>query len=143
MILLGIGLLLVAGCGPGKGTPVSGTLVLPDGIQLADNDGVDLTFAPQDPNIKKGGKGIVKPADKTFTANSVETTGLLPGQYKITVRITPYQGMPDSAKRGVALEPLNKKYGELEKTPLTIDIPPGPAPVSITIDLAKGTATKS
>lgn len=141
LALFSLTLLLATGCGVGKGTPVSGKLVLPQGMQLAENDSVELVFFPDDPKVKRGATGTVKPADQSFVVNTSETTGVLPGKYKISVRITPYMGAPGMDKRRLALEPLNKKF-EQATTPLTFDVPAGDA-VNLTIDLAKGTVTKS
>jgi len=142
LALFGLTLLLAVGCGVGKGTPTSGKLVLPQGVQLAETDSVEVTFFPDDPKVKRGATATVKTSDLSFTANTSETTGVLPGKYKIAVRITPYMGSPGTDKRVKALEPLNQKF-EREKTPLTFDVPAGNDTVNLTIDLAKGTVTKS
>jgi hypothetical protein len=142
VILLGIGLFLLPGCGPGKGTPVSGTVVLPPTVKLVENDSVDITFAPADPSNKRSAKANFKTSDLSFTANSVETTGILPGKYKVIVKITPYQGMPGNEERTRALDTLINKKFDQAASPLSIEIPAGSA-VSITLDLAKGTATKN
>jgi hypothetical protein len=145
LALIGLALLVVLGCGPGKGTVVSGKVVLPSGVTFEKDDQVAVTFTPDDPKLKRGaagsGQASGKVSEVTFTANTSETTGVLPGKYKIMVKITPYAGFPGSETRKKQLDDaFNKKYDTT--TTLSYEVTAGAAN-NITIDLGKGTVTKN
>jgi len=134
--LVGVVLLVSAGCGPGKGTPVSGKVVPPAGVKLADEDQIEINFVPDDPKVKRGAGGTAKPPGLTFTVAMSEGPGMLPGKYKVTVRITPYAGSPGFQERKQRLDDLlNKKFGEVGTTPLSFEVPASKDPVTVTIDL--------
>ena len=89
-------LILVSGCDSGKGVTVSGKLILPRNMKLAETDSVSVTFIPED-NAKAGGAvATVNPSTLTFD------TAVKPGKYKVAVTVQPYAGTPDSDKRGRA-----------------------------------------
>ncbi len=124
-------------CAAGCGTPtvsVSGKLVLPPNVKLAESDSVGINFRPENP-AHTASVGIFNAADQTFVANN-----LAPGKYKIGVQITPYAGQQGNDKRAAALAPLNQNFN-ISATKLTYDVT-SESKQSITIDLAKGTVTK-
>jgi hypothetical protein len=143
LALFGVALLFVTGCGSGKGAPVSGKVVLPNSIKLVDTAGsedrIEVIFVPDDPK-KKGTTATAKPPGLTFTANTPETTGVLPGKYKIAVNVSPYMGGPGSQERKQRLDDLINKQYAADTTKLTYEVTAGPQ--TITIDLTKGTVTK-
>ena len=121
----------LAGC-TDKTTSVSGKLILPNDISVAENDSVTIVFMPE-----KDGKtiaGLYSPAEKTFTAKEIA-----PGSYKITVRIVPYPGK-DSDKRKATYERFNKSH-DREGTKLKYEFTAEPSQ-SITIDADKDAVTK-
>jgi hypothetical protein len=140
LALFGLVLLLSTGCGPGKGAPVSGKVILGPAFKVADEDSVEVSFIPDDPKVKRGATAIAKPPGLTFTANTTETTGVLPGKYKIAVKVTPYMGSPGSGDRKQLFDDkINKQFGALD-TKMTYEVTAGTQ--SVTIDLTKGTVTK-
>jgi hypothetical protein len=136
----GVVLFLAAGCGPSKGAPVTGKVVLPANLKPADEDSVEVSFFPDDGKNKRGATAMAKPPGLTFTANSSETKGVLPGKYKIAVKVTPYMGSPGSQDRKLKFDDAINKAYDATSTKLTYEVAPGAQ--SITIDLTKGTVTK-
>jgi len=145
LALFGVAL-LVAGCGPGKGAPVSAKVVLPPGLSLANNDQIEVTLVPDDPKVKRGASGRAEGTDKATEVvvsaiNTSETTGVLPGKYKVAVRVTPYAGGQGSENRKRAFEDtINKKFAT-DTTPLTYEVTGDTN--NISIDLGKRTVTKN
>src|SRR5262245_15945875 len=89
----GLFVVLLAGCGSSaKPVTVTGKLVLPKQVKLAETDSVIVTFTPEEAT-KPGGTGTVNPKDLTFTAS------VPPGKYKVSVTFQPYAGEKDSAQR--------------------------------------------
>src|SRR5262249_4370810 len=100
-----------------------------------------LTFVPED-SKKAGATAVAKAPELTFTANSGQAVGVLPGKYKITAKISAYMGqMGAEDKRGQAFEIYNRSY-EAMTTPLNFEVTAG-GPINLTIDLDKGTVTKN
>ncbi len=132
-----------AGCGgPGKGTPLSGKVVLPKDLKLQKEDSVSITFVPDGGDTTRAATAKLNAEDMTFTANTSETTGVLPGKYKITVSITPYPGTSGSETRVRQFnDGINKQFNDAQ-TKLSYEVTAG-GPNTITIDLAKGTVTKN
>lgn len=126
-------LLGLAGCGAGGGT-IKGTLVLPPNVKLEESDNVQVAFNPE------SGKDSPPPAIFTLSTMSFESKRVLPGTYKVSVMLQPYQGSPDAAKRKPLLDSLNDKYGP-GNTKLTYQAT-NEGQQSVTIDLVKGTVTK-
>jgi hypothetical protein len=145
LALCGAVLLSLTGCSPPKGTLVSGTLILPKGASFEKDDSVEITFRPEGDAKSAIGSAIAteKSSSVTFTAKTAGiATGVLPGKYKIGVKITPYLGMPNSRDRKrIFDEGLNKKY-EVSKSPLTCEVT-GDSQNEFTIDLDKGTVKKN
>jgi len=138
---LGLALLLaVTGCGGTAPVPVKGKLVLPQGYNLVETDNVQITFQPED-ETGRGGTAEVNAKDGTFVANSASRKGVIPGKYKIAVKITPYPGMKESKERQPAFDTLNKSF-DVAKSKLSCEIAPG-AEQTLTIDLGKGAVTKN
>jgi len=142
---LAVLVLVSAGCGPGKGTPTSGKVVLPKGLSFEKDDSVEIGFVPDDPKVKRGATATVAATGGSEVAfsnmNSAETTGVLPGKYKVTVKVTPYMGGPGSQGRKQKFDDaVNKKY-EVSTTKLTYEVAAG-ADQKVNIDLQAGTITK-
>jgi hypothetical protein len=127
------GLLFVAGC-PQRTVNLSGKLVLPAKVSLADNDSVTIALAPESEGGKAGVASCSK-ADMAFTIKDIT-----PGKYKISVSINTYPGEKDK-NRPELFKPLNAKYGNPKTTPLNFEAT-GDGNQSITVDLDKGTVTK-
>ncbi len=134
---------LSTGCGgPGKGIPVSGKLVLPKNLKLQKDDSVSIMFVPDGGDVTRSASGKFNADDLTFVADTSETTGVLPGKYKITITITPYQGTPGSEARVRQInDGINKQFDET-MTKLSYEVTSG-GPNNITIDLEKKTVTKN
>jgi hypothetical protein len=121
------------GCGGGaQQKKLTGKVILPTNIKVVENDGINLTFAP-DP---KGTTVVaeVSPKDLTFS------TQIPPGKYKVAVEITPYPGEKDSEKRATAFEKFNEKYGS-SVSPLSYEVT-ADASQNITVDLAQNRVAK-
>jgi hypothetical protein len=128
-------LVCAAGCGE-KTATVSGKLVLPASAKLVDTDSVTVSFLPVDAS-KKAPITTYTPGDKSFTSKEVQT-----GKYKISVTVTPYPGEKDSPRRTPLFENINKAY-QGNATKLEYELTTDPLQQSITVDLDKGTVTKS
>jgi len=139
LLSLSVGIFLVAGCGPGKGAPVSGKIVFPPNVKLESSDTIQLSFMPEDSKMP-GTNAKVNASDQTFTLNTVGMNGVMPGKYKVTIGIAPYPGMPENKERTPAFEPLNKAY-DVRNSKLACEVTAG-AENKFTIDLTKGTITK-
>ena len=131
LVPVGLGLLFVAGCSE-RTVNVSGKLVLPSKVKIVESDSVTVQFIP-DGDKGKAAFASVSKSEQTFTVKDI-----VAGKYKITVSITPY---PDQKKRIPLLEPINTKY-DAKSTPLRYEVTAEPNQ-SITIDLDKGTTSKS
>jgi len=134
-----VGLVAALGCGGPKGVNVSGKITPPSGVKWVDTDNIEVRFVPDDPKAKS--------ASATFPAKdpSFSLKDVPPGKYKVAVTITPYAGEKDSDKRKRALDPVNKKFDEAA-TKLQFEVPGGSganSTISVTVDLAKETVTKS
>jgi hypothetical protein len=145
ILALGLLVLAVTGCGPGTGATVSGKVVLPAGWSFENEDAVEITLVPEDPTAKRSAtasaSGAARGTEVSFTAHTPQTKGVLPGRYKLGVRITPYPGMPGSEARKTKLDgAINRKY-EATKGALSYEVTDGAQ--TITIDLGKGTVTKN
>ena len=135
-------LFVSTGCGgPGKGTPVSGKVVLPKDLKIQKDDSVSITFVPDGTDVKRAATSKFNADDLTFVADTSETTGVLPGKYKITFAITPYPGTPGSEARVRQInDGINSQFNE-SRTKLSYEVTAG-GPNTITIDLGKGTVTR-
>jgi len=124
---------VLAGCTP-SGTTVSGKVVTPANLKLGPNDSLTILFHPEDPANTKSVLGVYAPADNTFVAKEI-----MPGKYKIQVQMQGYTNTPDAVQKH--MEKLSSTYSR-EATPLKYEVVNDPKQ-SITIDLDKGTVTKS
>jgi hypothetical protein len=135
LVSIGIGLLLVPGCGRRMVT-VSGTASFPDTVKLVSTDSVQILFVPEDKAEKKVPAAALNPSDKAFSSNEI-----LPGaKYKIAVRIDPAFGSTDGPKRAASFDGLNKAY-DRASTKLAFQAS-DESSQSIAIDLVRGTVTK-
>lgn len=128
-----LALVLVLGCGGGKTVTVSGKLVLPPKVKLAETDSIAVTFAPEDKDGKSA-SATVSPKDLTFNAQ------VPPGKYKIGVTVQPYAGTKDAEAR---TKEINAVIGSFDAaaTALRYEVT-AESTQSVTIDLAKGTVSK-
>lgn len=128
-------LFTLAGCdGSGSRRTVSGKVILPPGMKLADNDSVTIAFIPEAKDVKTPIVDVAK--DLTFKTNDT-----VPGKYKITFAAQAYAGEKGFEQRSAAFERVNKNFSA-ETTKLSYEVTQDPQQ-SITIDLAKGTVTKN
>jgi uncharacterized lipoprotein YajG len=130
-----IGLSLLAGCTGGGMTSLSGKLVLPKDMKPSQNETVSIGFTPTDESATSAA-AVYDRTDRSFVVKNIK-----PGKYTITVSILPYMGEKDTAKRKVAYDKLNKAY-DPKSSKLTYDVTTEPNQ-SITVDVDKGTVTKS
>jgi len=142
LALLATGLVTVAlaGCGgAAKGNNVKATVVPPSTMKLEDTDEIAIAFVPTDGSASAAGSGNFKSQPIAITRTAPGTTGVVPGKYKITVKITPYAGMGKS-DRTQKLEDFSKAYNA-EATKLTYEVT-GEPEQSISINLENSTVTK-
>lgn len=131
-------LLVFAGCGGSKkGPTIKGTVVLPPNVKLAENDSATITFAGSGEGTKQFATPI-NVADLTFQASGPTGKGVIPGEYKIAVRLQPYAGGKSQHKP--ACDAINDKYSSGNSN-LSYKVTEDPEQ-SITVDLTKGTVTK-
>jgi hypothetical protein len=127
-----LALLLLAGCGGAKTFTVTGKLVLPPKVKVADADSVNIILVPEDAAEAASGKSAtlaVNPKDLTFSGT------VSPGKYKVGLAITPYAGMKDSETR---TKELNQNIGKFNTgaTPLRYEVT---GDANITVDFAAST----
>jgi len=129
-----LGLVFAAGCSGAKPVTVQGKIILPKTVKLVETDNVEVRFIPEGAKAKAA-TAIMKTSDMTFT-----TPDILPGKYKVFVKITPYAGMPGNDKRARDLQPLNHENDE-DASKLSVEVGSEPTQ-SITIDLAAKSVKK-
>jgi hypothetical protein len=122
-------ILLVGGCGTKKQVTLTGKLILPPNIKLAEKEMVQITFTPVDEGEKPVGAQFTN-SDMSFICKNI-----VPGKYKVSVSLGFYKGMPDMEKREYEFKQFNKSH--TEKMNLTFDVI-SDAEQKITIDLANG-----
>jgi hypothetical protein len=127
-------ILLVGGCGKKNPVTVSGKLVLPPTIKLADTDSVQINFTPVDAGDDQPAGATFNKPDMSFVCKNIT-----PGKYKVSVLLSVYKGTPDSEKRDYEYKVFNKSH--TEKMNLTFDVT-SDAEQKITIDLANGKVQK-
>jgi len=132
-----VALLSLTGCSGGKGpVTVSGKLVLPNNVTLADNDNVTISFLPEE----KADLPAVAVFSKEGGSFECKTT-VSKAKYNITVRIEPYPGSPNAEKRAGSFETLNNAFSR-DSTKLKYETT-ADSRQSITLDLTAGTVTKN
>ncbi len=145
--VMAVAVLAPIGCGGGKGSKIqfTGKLILPTGATIEKDDIAEVNFAPEEAN------GVAAEAkvstDQSFTLKSAldRKSGPMPGKYKVTVQIIPYDKNADPKDKAKQdrlnqLKTLNEKYN-VKNSPLTYTITSDNAQ-SVTIDLVKGTISK-
>ncbi len=134
-------LLFLAGCSSGpKTVKLTGTVVLPPGLTLGKDDGGQITFVPETEGLPAAA-AVFKADNLSFTPNTAEKNGIVPGKYKIAVSIEIYPGTKGSEQRRQWLDAQYNKNFDQNNTKLTYEVTNEPEQ-SITIDLGKGTVTK-
>jgi hypothetical protein len=130
-------LLSLPGCGGGssKGVNLTGTVVLPPALKLAEGENLQMSFQPEDESTGKAYAGAYTPNDNSFTAKEVP-----PGKYKITFAVAPYPGSQDMQARMATLKPFNAAFDKAH-TPLNVEVKKGTTQ-KLTIDLVKKTVTE-
>jgi hypothetical protein len=127
----------LTGCGGGKSpVTVSGKLVLPNTLKLADTDNVTISFLPED---KADLPAMAMYSKESGTFECKTTVGK--AKYNITVRIDPYMGAPDAEKRAASFETVNNAFSR-DATKLKYETTQD-GKQSITVDLTAGTVTKN
>jgi hypothetical protein len=155
VVLSALALMTLWGCGV-KRVPVAGTVTL-DGKPLSD---AVLTFSPdasRGNNAPISCTGPVKDGryelQTAGTTRSASGSGVPPGWYKVTVRVTHLGnrkqprigqaarrragGTPDTRKQPKAETEVPEKYTNVEKTPLAIEVKDKPEPGAYDIKLEK------
>ena len=128
-----LALLLLLGCGSAKPVTVTGKLILPGKVKVAESDSLSVVFVPEDSAKGKSGTATVNPQDLTFSGQ------VLPGNYKVAVTVTPYAGMKDTDAR---TELLEKQMGAFSSTSTSLRYEvTKEASQSITVDLTKPSVT--
>jgi hypothetical protein len=120
-------LILFAGCGGSKTSPVSGSVLL-DGKPLA---GATVQFVPQE------GKGRDATGGTDASGHFTMSDGVFPGTYKVVITPATPAAPPvqyatsDEAMSAAAKTPVKKdasnfpqKYARPDQTPLTLEVPP-------------------
>ncbi|MCS7046880.1 MAG: hypothetical protein NZO58_11035 [Gemmataceae bacterium] len=137
IVLLGssVALLCLIGCGGPSPVELTGKLVLPSEFKLVEDDTIELTLLSETAGTK-GAHPKVNYSDLTFASKEV-----LPGNYKVTLSITPYPGKPESEKRRPIFEKFNKA-NDMKSTKITFEVTRD-AKQSVTFDFVKGVAIKN
>ncbi len=128
----------VAGCGGPTPVPLSGKVVLPSGVKLADTDSVTVVFVPEEGDQSKGENATLSPKDLSFSAKVV------PGKYKIAVNVQIYPGSAGAMKETNAKnKELSLVFGSFSSgsTPLHYEVTKE-ANQTITLNLDKKTVGK-
>src|SRR5436309_1718793 len=136
-VLICMSLLFLTGCGGKKTVTVSGTLVLPNTVKLANNDVVNVSFFPdnkEDPNAF----AILNVETSTFECK----TTVSKAKYRIAVNVQPYMGSQDSEKRAAAFDSTVNNMFSKDTSKLTYETTQDSSQ-AITIDLSAGTVTKN
>jgi len=135
LVAASLALLLALGCGgDSKPVRVTGKLVLPDKVKVAETDSINIVFAPEGEAKGTGGSATVNPKDLTFSGE------VPPGKYKVGVTITPYAGMKDTEAR---TKQLQQQIGAFNTgaTPLRYEVT-SDSGQSFTVDLSKPAISK-
>jgi hypothetical protein len=133
-------LFALAGCAGKKGVTVKGKVILPPGVNLGNKGSLLVDFMPQD----SGGTTAIGPCslpDGSFEAKMPKGKGVLPGKYKIVVRMDPSPGVQDAQAQADKVKPFNQKFDKTN-TKLTYEVTADPTQ-SITIDLNTETVKKN
>lgn len=138
LVLPLLAVVALTGCSGGAKSSVtlSGKVVLPNNVKLADNDNVTITFLPEDKGDLPAAAVISKDSG-TFESK----TTVSKAKYKITVRIEPYMGSPDAEKRAASFDSVNNAFSR-DATKLSYETT-SDSKQSITIDMNAGTVTKN
>jgi predicted small lipoprotein YifL len=110
-------LVVLAGCGkPGpKTVPVQGKVTVGDQPVQEGN----VSFIPASATEAKAGMSAGQIKNGEYTIYTSGKEGAPEGKYKVTV--TP--SMVPTGGKGPPTAPFNKKYRDVQSTPLTIDVP--------------------
>jgi len=122
---------MLSGCTSAKTVTVTGKVVLPPKVKVAETDSITVTFVREDDPSASGGSAAASPPGLTFETN------MRPGKYKVSVRVQAYAGMKDSQNRERELAQ------QMASAPTLSYEVTGDARQSITIGLVKGTVTKN
>ena len=130
----------LSGCGAKKGVELKGSVVLPKNVTFGDGASAIVVLIPED---KAGSEANAKMTSKdtnlVFRRNDAE--GVLPGKYKVVVKLNSYPGGPEAAKNAETFKQFNKAYDQ-ERTKMTCEVTAEPNQ-TITIDLNTGKVTKN
>ena len=131
LILAGLGLALLAGCG--KSTyPVNGRIAVP-GETVSPKELTDYLVMLQSVDQPVGATGVVQP-DGTFRVSTHQPNdGAIPGKHKAV--IVPPAGMGGDAPRPRSA--LDPKYEAFETSGLEVDVKPQTNDVTLTVQRRK------
>jgi hypothetical protein len=134
VLTVGMALFFAGGCSK-PGVTVSGTVVFPEKLKVSEKEIVQIMFLPQ-PTGDRTVAAVFSRENGTF-----ECKNLVPGSYKITVRVDPVPGGKEAAKPSTEMAQFNKSF-DRASTKLLYEVT-ADSTQSIALDLTKGTVTKN
>ena len=130
--LLGLALLLLAGCGSSMGQ-IDGKVVWQDGSPAKELAGSQVVF--ESAELKVSARGVIGP-DGTFKLGTrTREDGAPVGDYEVTV----IEHRRNANAEGTALVPavLPPKYADLKTSGLTATVKSGTTPLTLTLERAR------
>jgi hypothetical protein len=128
--------LVVSGCGGGKGAKVKGKLILPAGVTPAAEDTVQVTLVGKDANFAMQAKST---EGGNYSFETAGKEGVPPGEYKVAVMVRGYPGAKQAPPAGY--DKINREFSE-QVTPLKVTIEKA-SEQSFTVDLAAKSVSKN
>jgi len=136
LFLLVLATLTILGCGGPPAASKVKVTVASSKVKIEDTDSINIGFIPDGSGAAAAAIGSFK--DQPLTANGSNSIGVMPGKYKLSVTIRPYQGM--APERVQAMKAFSAQF-DVATTPLTCEITADPEQ-AIAIDLDAKTVTK-
>lgn len=128
--------ILLVGCDsstPGVSVKVS---VASQKVKLEDTDNIEVVFTPEGKGEPAGAAGSFK--TQPLTATRGTAPGVVPGKYKLTVKVTPYAGM--APQRDQVMAEFNKRF-DATNSKLNYEVT-ADKEQAVSIDLDANTVTK-
>jgi len=135
-LLIGLTTLTIIGCGGPPAASAVKVTVVSSKVKLEDTDSINVSFEPDGSGATAAASGSAK--DQPLMAKGSNSTGVMPGKYKLAVKISPYQGQAPERVR--AMGEFSQQFA-VATTPLKCEITAEPEQ-AITIDLDAKTVTK-
>jgi hypothetical protein len=137
LLILGLVAVPLVGCGGAAAGNAVEVTVSSTKMKLEDTDSIEVVFTPEGQADPATATGSAK--DQPLKAGRSDAPGVVPGKYKLIVRITPYAGMAPQ-QRVEAIKEFNKQF-EATTSKLSYEVT-ADANQSIVIDLDANTVTK-